>query len=152
MTDTDTDTPSPIDLSQAAAPALLRRLVAIFYDAFLLAAVLFVAAGLATLLNGGERIAANNPFYTAYMVVVAFLFFAWFWIHGGQTLGMRAWRFKVIREDGLPLTWIDTLKRFLLAILSWLPCGLGFLWSLFDEQNRAWHDRFSHTRLVLLAK
>ena len=141
-----------IDLSQAASPSLMRRLVAIFYDTFLLAAVLFVAAGLALMVNGGETIESGNPFYTAYMVVVSFLFFAWFWIHGGQTLGMRAWRFKVLRNDGKPLTWGDTVKRFLFSILSWAALGIGFIWSLFDQDNLAWHDKLSGTRLVLLAK
>jgi uncharacterized RDD family membrane protein YckC len=139
-----------IDLTQAAAPGLLRRLAAIFYDSLLLLAVLFVAAGLALLVNGGKPIASGNPFYSAYMLLLIFLFFAWFWVHGGQTLGMRAWRFKVIRDDGQPLTWSDALKRFLLAILSLLPAGLGLLWSLFEPDNRAWHDRLSGTRLVLV--
>ena len=140
------------DLSQATSAGLLRRLSAMFYDAVLLAAMLFVASGLALLINGGEPIAPGNHFYTAYMVLVTYLFFAWFWIHGGQTLGLRAWRTKVLRNDGLPLTWGDTLKRFLFAVISLLPLGLGFFWSLLDQDNRAWHDHLSGTRLVLLAK
>ena len=140
------------DLSQAAAPSLLRRFVAMFYDAFLLAAVLLVASFVAVAINGGEPIPPGNILLTTYFIVVAFLFFAWFWIHGGQTLGMRAWRFKVLRDDGQPLTWADALKRFLLSIVSLLPFGLGFLWSLLDSDNRAWHDKFTHTRLVMLKK
>lgn len=146
---------SPPDLSQAAVPGLLRRLAAMFYDTLLLAAVLFVAAALALLINGGETITQSHPLYpvyTGYMVIIGFLFFAWFWVHGGQTLGMRAWRFKVLRDDGLALTWADALKRFLFALLSLLPCGLGFIWSLFDADKRAWHDRLSHTRLVNLIR
>lgn len=151
MISMNTTTQAP-DLSQAASPGLLRRFVAMFYDAFLLAAVLLVASFVAVAINGGEPIPPGNLLLTAYFVVVAFLFFAWFWIHGGQTLGMRAWRFKVLKDDGQPLTWTDTLKRFLLSIVSLLPFGLGFLWSLLDSDNRAWHDKLSHTRLVMLEK
>lgn len=135
-----------------ATPSLPRRLAAIFYDLLLLLAVLFVASALALVINGGVPIRTGNPFYTLYMLMVAFLFYAWFWVHGGQTLGMRAWRIRVLRDDGLPLTWTDALKRFLYAGLALAPAGLGFLWSLIDGEGRAWHDRLSTTRLVLLPR
>ena len=35
--------------------------------------------------------------------------FCGFWTHGGQTLGLRAWHLRVVREDGAPLRWADTL-------------------------------------------
>ena len=75
-----------------------------------------------------------------------------FWKHGGQTLGMRAWKIKGLREDGAPLSVRDAAVRYLAAILSALPLGLGYLWSLFDPHRRAWHDRLSHTMLVVLEK
>jgi uncharacterized RDD family membrane protein YckC len=37
-------------------------------------------------------------------------------------------------------------------LLSWLPLGLGYFWILFDREGRAWHDRLSRTRVVLLPK
>ncbi|MBU0499115.1 MAG: RDD family protein [Gammaproteobacteria bacterium] len=142
--------PEAPDASRAPAPGLLRRLAAIFYDLLLLLAMLFVASGLALLINGGQPIQSGNPFYTLYMLLVTFLFYAWFWVHGGQTLGMRAWRIRVLRDDGQPLTWGDATRRFLFAVLSLIPFGLGFLWSLFDKEGRAWHDRLSRTRLILV--
>ena len=133
-------------------PSLPRRLAAIAYDLLLLLAVLFVASFLALMVNGGAPVQSGNPFYTAYMLLVVFLIYTWFWVHGGQTLGMRAWRLRVLRNDGQPLTWGDALKRFLCAFLSLLPLGIGFFWSVFDNENRAWHDRLSHTRLVLVSE
>jgi uncharacterized RDD family membrane protein YckC len=38
--------------------------------------------------------------------------------------------------------------RFLAAIVSWLPFGLGFWWQLWDRDGLTWHDRLSSTRLV----
>jgi uncharacterized RDD family membrane protein YckC len=76
------------------------------------------------------------------------LFFTGFWWRGGQTLGMRAWRLKVVRMDGSPLRWSDALKRHLAALLSCLTLGLGFLWVLVDSDGLAWHDRLSATRLI----
>jgi uncharacterized RDD family membrane protein YckC len=75
-----------------------------------------------------------------------------FWTRGGQTLGMRAWRLKVLRDDGQPLTIQDALLRYVAAILSWAALGLGFLWILVDSDGLAWHDRISKTRLVILER
>lgn len=85
-----------------------------------------------------------------WMVVVAMGFHIWFWTHGGQTLGMRAWRIKIFSTDGQSVSFRQALVRYLVAILSLTILGLGFLWVLFDPQKRAWHDLASRTRLVLV--
>ena len=41
--------------------------------------------------------------------------------------------------------------RFVLALLSLLMLGAGFLWALFDPKGLAFHDRYSRTRLVTVA-
>jgi uncharacterized RDD family membrane protein YckC len=142
-----------IDLSQAASPGLLRRLAAICYDLLLLAGVLVLAAALATGVSGGQPITGlARLLFQLYLLLVCYLYFAWQWTKGGQTLGMRAWRLQLLRDDGRPLGWGDALKRLLLAGLALLPLGLGLLWSLFDPDRLAWHDRLSKTRLVLVRK
>jgi uncharacterized RDD family membrane protein YckC len=87
------------------------------------------------------------------MVILAIAagFHIGFWVYGGQTLGMRAWRLRVEGDDGSSLSLRDAAIRYLAAWISALPFGLGFLWSLWDPERLAWHDRLSHTRLVLLA-
>lgn len=143
----------PIDLSQAASPGLLRRLAAIGYDLMLLAGVLVLAAALATLASGGQPITGPaRLLFQGYLLLVCYLYFTWQWTKGGQTLGMRAWRLKLLRDDGRLPGWGDALIRLLLAVPSLLPLGLGLLWSLLDPDRLAWHDRLSHTRLVLIRK
>jgi uncharacterized RDD family membrane protein YckC len=142
----------------AAAPAgLLRRLGAMLYDGLLLLAVLMVATGLFLPLTGGEAISPReNPViefvYRAVLILLTVGFFGIFWTRRGQTLGMASWRVRVEREDGALLDWGDTLRRLAAALLSWLPLGLGFLWILVDPQRRAWHDRLSRTRVVVVPK
>lgn len=142
----------PIPHPTHATPSLLRRLGAAFYDGLLLLSIWFMATLLLLPLTGGEAIAAHNPLYTTYLFMISFFFFGWFWTHGGQTLGMRAWRLKVQRRDGGPVTWWHCLLRFMVAILSWLALGLGFFWMYRDRERRTWHDRYSETELVLLPK
>ncbi len=84
---------------------------------------------------------------TLYLLIATFLFFGGIWTHGGQTIGMRAWRIRVVRRDGERLRWRDAAVRFLGAIVSWGALGLGFLWSLFDRDQLTWHDRWSDTEL-----
>lgn len=141
---------------------LLRRLAAIVYDAVLLAGLLLVASAVVTLpigLSVGPERAQPlfaSPWFRwphfVYCVAVVAAFHLWFWTHGGQTLGMRAWRLRVVRQDGGPLGPRDAIARWLASLLSWLPFGLGFLWSLVDPCGQAWHDRLSGTRLLVVPK
>jgi uncharacterized RDD family membrane protein YckC len=80
------------------------------------------------------------------------MFYAWFWTHGGQTLGMKTWRVRVETLDGKAISYQQTLIRATVAILSAGLLGLGFLWSLFDKEKRTWHDMVSKSRLVAVIK
>ncbi|MCU7904803.1 MAG: RDD family protein [Candidatus Thiodiazotropha sp. (ex Epidulcina cf. delphinae)] len=139
-----------IDLKDAAVPGLLRRLAAMLYDGLLLVALLFVATAAITLPLGNPD-GINLLFFQFFIFeIIPLLFFTCFWIWGGQTLGMRAWRLKLVREGGYPVGWNDALKRHLAALFSLLCLGLGFVWVLIDPKKLAWHDRFSKTRLVIV--
>jgi len=142
-----------LDVHRAAAPGLLRRIAIMTYDALLLIAVLLVAAALVVVPLGvgfGIAVQGSSLWFRAYLTLVTMTFFCGFWIRGGQTLGMRAWRVRVVRNDGSALGVTQALVRWFSALLSWAAFGLGFLWILVDRERLAWHDRLSRTRLVLL--
>jgi len=130
---------------ETATPGFLRRLAAILYDSFLLLAVWFLATALLLPLNGGHAFASQQLFFPLYLLAVSFVFYGWFWTHGGQTLGLKAWKLKVQSLEQQPLNWKQALIRFSAAILSWSLCGLGFFWILIDKKNYAWHDYLSNT-------
>jgi uncharacterized RDD family membrane protein YckC len=136
------------ELERAIAAPLARRLAAICYDALLLAAILFLFTLAVVALRGGRAVDAGTVWFGLSLVAVAFLFFGWFWTHGGQTLGMRAWRIRLIRPDARPIGWRQALLRFVAAWLAALPLGLGLWWSWLDADRRCWHDRLSGTRVV----
>jgi uncharacterized RDD family membrane protein YckC len=147
-----------IDINQSVTPGLSRRLAAMLYDALLVFGLLLLASMVVTLPVGmlaGEAASqalAEKLLFQLWLALVPPAFFLLFWLKGGQTLGMRSWRLRVVRDDGSPLQWPDAVKRLLCALLSWLPLGLGYLWVLVDRDGLAWHDRLSGTRLILLAK
>lgn len=140
--------------SQQTLPAagLLRRLMAIFYDLFLLMAILFLAMAIfnATF-NQGKAIEPNSPYAiisSFYLGSIIILYFGWFWTHGGQTLGMKTWKIKLISNNSQSVNWKQALIREATAVISWGMLGAGFIWSVIDRKKRCWHDISSNTTLI----
>lgn len=133
--------------------SLFRRLAAMLYDALLVSALLFLATIPFIAVRGGEPVeTGDNLFYSLVLIGVVFAFFVGFWSRSGRTLGMQSWGLQLETRDGqLPSTATASI-RFLAALLSLLPFGLGFFWQLFDKDALTWHDRISKTRLVYYPK
>ena len=126
-----------------------HRLLALGYDLFPVVGIWFLVAAVFTLAHGdavrggwlgfGEFVAlwlATGLYATAS------------WRHGGQTLGMRPWKLKVVAANGGTPSWRAAWLRYAVGTLSLLLAGAGFWWAWFDRGKLAWHDRFSATRLV----
>jgi uncharacterized RDD family membrane protein YckC len=125
-----------------------RRLAAVCYDLLLVAALLFCFTLVVLAMRLGEAVPPGSWWFPFALIGVAMAFFCGFWVHGGQTVGMRAWRIRVVRDDGGALGWPRATARFAAGIVAALPAGLGLWWSVFDGRNRAWHDRWTGTRVV----
>ncbi|MCG6898764.1 MAG: RDD family protein [Gammaproteobacteria bacterium] len=130
---------------------LIVRLLAMFYDSLLLFSALLIATALALIVTHGT-LSYHNPFFRTFLFLICFSFYAWFWLHGGQTLGMRAWRLRLQRPDGQPISIWQALLRFMVAIPSLALAGLGLFWMLFDRDKMAVHDRISESVIVRLPR
>ena len=128
--------------------SLIRRLAALTYDWVLLTGILFGATVVVLAFRAGRAFQPHHAGYSAYLIGTGAVFFSWFWTHGGQTLGMRAWRIKLITVDGGPITWRQALLRCAWALAGAAPFGLGYLWLLVDRKRRCWHDIASGTRVI----
>ena len=167
--------------STTSAP-ISKRLLAMLYDSFLLTAVLFLAMALLLLITGGYRFQAGNSLTTIYLLLVSYIFFGWFWTHGGQTLGMRAWNLRIQQPGGEAVTWRQVAVRFITALPAWivliigialtadiplhtypwldqlsrLPKGLililGIVWLVIDQWPDGWRDKLSGTRIIKFNK
>jgi len=145
------------DIDQTRPPGFLRRLAAISYDLVLLFGVLFLAVTLVVVpyeLIFGMPFPHDEHFHRLglqlYLVTVVGLFLVFFWVRGGQTLGMRAWRLRLVRDDGTGLGLRDALVRLAWATLCIAPAGAGLLWMLLDPDRLTCYDRLSRTRLFLV--
>ena len=121
------------------------------YDSLLLLSALLIAPALALMVTKGT-LSYHNPFFRTFLFLICVSFYAWVWLHGGQTLGMRAWRLRLQRFDGRAITIWQALLRFMVAIPSLAMGGLGLLWMLVDKDRLAVHDRISESTIVRLPK
>lgn len=145
----------------------MRRLAAMIYDALVATAVGMCAAMalivvlVVSLKNGwldlqgytepNELLGESIMYKTIIQIWVGLWvagFFLWFWKHGGQTLGMRAWRLRIFSTNDAPVTW----SRLLLRLIASLG-GLGTLLVLFDVKNKqSFQDRVAQTEVLKLTK
>jgi uncharacterized RDD family membrane protein YckC len=153
MTDTahDASTPTGPDA------LILRRLLALFYDLWPVLALWML---LSALFNLGYYLAGHSErdiLKTASALGILLWLCCWLaagayavasWSRGGQTLGMRPWRLRVVGADGIAPTKRQLVTRYLVGNLSLLLGGLGFWSAWFDRDRLAWHDRASGTRVV----
>jgi len=167
--------PTPDLSSFNIRPAgLLRRLAALVYDALLIGALLILATAPLLLFTGGQGVQPENRVYPFYLITLVFVFYGWFWTHGGQTLGMRAWHIITLNADRHILTWRQALMRFVAVSLPLVALGPGALWlfqepkmAIFalacswltnylwigvDQHGRALHDRLSNTQIIHIPK
>lgn len=136
------------------SPSLLRRLTAMLYDALLVIALVAAVNGLAlgavVKVTAGEQQVLNAHLAQFLTIASILLFFTFFWVKNGQTLGMQTWRIKLVDFQGRAPSTGRSILRCLGAFLSVACLGLGYLWCLVDRNHRYWHDYISGTELILL--
>ncbi|WP_422465698.1 RDD family protein [Endozoicomonas sp. ALC013] len=141
-----------------------RRAAAMLYDSLLILALLFMAGFINLFIQiqifGDEQLKTmteegyqlGGPFFYAALLVIIYGFFGFFWTRSGQTLGMQAWRIKVVSSDNHLISPWQSVIRFLIAIPALSLAGIGLLWALIDHQRRSWQDLASSSKVILLEK
>ena len=155
------------------APPLWRRIAALPYEGLLLLALMLAASFPIAGLKGLALTGTPHLVFQLYLFVVSTAYFTWFWQHGGQTLPMKTWRFKVVDAHGRPLRLARAFLRFLSALFFYGPAVIGLVllffpsrvspaitmwaflpmiatlwWSQFDPDRQYLHDRLAGTRLI----
>jgi uncharacterized RDD family membrane protein YckC len=133
-----------------------RRFAALIYDGFLLVALLMIFTAASLIFTPGHMAVTRDSSggwfygYRAGELAVIGAYYVLNWVRSGQTLGMRAWRLRVVSDTGKPLGLRAAVLRYLCGFLAWPPAALGVLWLYLDPDRLAVHDRLSKTRVVRL--
>jgi uncharacterized RDD family membrane protein YckC len=85
--------------------------------------------------------------YATTFAIVYVQYFALFTIFGGTTPGMMMRGLQVVSFSGEPPAPRQMFLRSAGYILSAGTFFLGFLWTMWDEDELTWHDRLSRTHL-----
>jgi uncharacterized RDD family membrane protein YckC len=124
--------------------------------AITLATVLLVSVATVTVSDtevGDPVVVYDQLWYRLTLLGVNLFFFIFFWRKAGQTIGMRAWRLKLIdATTGEPPSLQQCLLRCALAPVSIVVLGMGYWWCWFDREGRTIHDRLTKTRVIVLPK
>jgi len=121
------------------------------YEALLALAIAFVS-GLAFYGATEERLSGETRLlFQAYLFLVFGIYFIACWSRGGRTLAMQTWKIRIIGREGAPIGAGRAALRYVLAWVSLLPLGAGFLWAFVDPDGQFLHDRLARTRMVTSA-
>lgn len=138
---------------------ILRRLMALIYDGFLLLGICFGYGVIVLLLRkaiGDDTLTAPGKIEGGFILAGLWgcfsLFYIWCWRKSGQTLGMKSWRIKLTSNCGATPSLQQCWRRCLVAPPLILFGGIGYWWCLFDREGSSLQDRLTGTQVLVLAK
>ena len=177
---------TPLDTSENLASypraPVWRHLLAMVYDLFLIIPLLMVTSALLVWIYGPVETATERavPAWQQWILALIALvaFFGTFWRQQGQTLGMQAWRVKLVTQDdpSKQVTWRQVITRVAVAslpllaallpfmyfdvndapsviyVLSALLAVAGVLWRFTNASRHYLHDMLSGTELLQTPK
>tara|TARA_B100000941_G_scaffold83074_1_gene57202 strand:+ start:1022 stop:1432 length:411 start_codon:yes stop_codon:yes gene_type:complete len=127
-------------------PSFTSRFLCGIYDFMLLIGVWFFVGSIVFFVNGMETL---NPYLGILIAFVsAWGFFAFFWMNGGQTLGMKVWTIKIKSTNGNSILLYQTIIRFLVNCIIFLTCGLLLILINFNVKRLSVSDYLSKTKLI----
>jgi uncharacterized RDD family membrane protein YckC len=138
------------------------RLVAYIIDTIIISLLFIVVIIIATplILSGATtsasgRVTALGPSaaigFLVLLVgfVMATLYFPFFWARGGQTLGMKPFSLRVVRDrDGSRIGWGTAFLRLIGLYVAAAVFYIGYIWIFVDKRHRGWQDLIAGTVVV----
>jgi len=132
-----------------------RRIFSLMYDTLFVLAVVISLSLLLNMMNGEAP--EPGTFLSVIQLLIAVIsgpvFYCYFWFkNNGQTLGMQAWKIKLVTCNDKALSLKTSLTRCLISFISFLMMGLGYFVIIIDKKNRSWSDIYTDTRIINIKK
>ena len=126
----------------------LRRIASTIYDLLLLLGVRILVGSIALgvkFLFIGEVTSLHPNFGMALVILSTWSFYAYFWTHGGKTLGMAIWKFEIYSIDNKKINLKQVSIRFFINLITFFLGGLPLFFIYFSKNNHSLSDDLSKT-------
>ncbi|MDZ7923233.1 MAG: RDD family protein [Marinagarivorans sp.] len=165
-TSSNSSMPEHVNTIRIASAPLWRRFAALVYDSLILLAISMAYGALVTLtgaLNGQAQSEKYQPMFhaggIAELVLIGWIsclvfFYVGFWHRSGQTLGMRAWRLKLIdaHNSDTKVSISRCLQRAAWGVPSLVFLGLGYGYRFISPTKQCLHDQLTRTQVIVIPK
>ena len=129
---------------------LIRRLLALLYDSFLIIGIYMSYVILVTYLNGSALESQLEILFLQFsFIIFIFLFYCYFWkFNNGQTLGMQVWKIKLVSSGNEEININKMVLRCALSMIFSLVFLSNFIFIIFNKERKTLGDYFSKTKLL----
>ncbi len=133
--------------------SIWKHYAAFLYDIFPILGITILTTFITLLFRNGEAISPGTSWFRILISFEILFYYIYSWKIGGQTLGMRAWKLKIIPSDATTgMSWGNSFIRFIIGILSTATLGLGIVWKRFSKEKKSWMDICSQSRTISYEK
>lgn len=131
---------------------LLKLGASLIYEALVIIALSFLCALVFILMAGDATHGVKRYALQLFLWVSVGIYFVWCWHKSGQTLAMQTWRLKLVTKNNHLLSFNIAIARYVLASISLMLFGLGFLWAIVDPDKLFLHDRLLKTKIIAVQR
>lgn len=121
---------------------LIRYLGALCYDAIIVLVLFVFLTALLLIVNKGQAIPPSTLWYQLTLLSMAFFYYQGSLRFGGQTLGMRAWRFKLTSVNQKKIS----NQQIVLRLIYFIPAL--FLAPAFLKSSYALINKWTSTEFI----
>lgn len=122
--------------------SFLRRLAACIIDAIIVVLPVYIITWIVIILT-------NFSIFLPLFLIADAIYFVYFDVHSGSTVGMRLLHLKVVNNSYENVSLKSALIRETVGkYLTWLTLGIGFLLILVDKNRRSLFDLIASTYVV----
>jgi uncharacterized RDD family membrane protein YckC len=135
-------------VAQTTAPSFIKLGACLIYETLVVIALSLAATAIFVLLLGEATIGIKRYLLQLFLWLTAGVYFVWCWHRKGQTLAMQTWQLKLLNQEAQLLPLKAAVVRYVLASLSLMLFGLGFLWIIVDRDRLFLHDRLLKSKII----
>lgn len=133
---------------QTTAPSFFKLGACLIYEALVVIALSLAVTAIFVLSLGEATTGFKRYLLQLFLWLTVGVYFVWCWQKKGQTLAMQTWQLKLLNQKAQLLSLKAAVVRYVLATLSLMVFGLGFLWVIIDRDRLFLHDRLLKNKII----